>query len=227
MTARFFSSHIWRDCLAALVLGKTAGVRRTPLQKLWYRRRRPAAKMAARQTCPKAQRVGRARSPLRAGVGRAGHGVSAGIQPSAPLRARLRGRTARATLVRSKFSVGRRCWVRAGCRARFGLHRTLDDAEVVSSPEPKAVLEHRAPKTSAPILHSRGVESKVGRAVHCAPGSVMRTRFGRFESDFPRSYERGYVRLRTSGVQRTAHPTMDRVLTKTKPSNRDNSPVFS
>gem|GEM_PF-6077727 len=35
--------------------------------------------------------------------------------------------------------------------------------------EPKAVLEHRAPKTSPPILHSRGVESKVGRAVHCAP----------------------------------------------------------
>jgi len=35
--------------------------------------------------------------------------------------------------------------------------------------EPKAVLEHRAPKTFPPILHTRGVESKVGRAVHCAP----------------------------------------------------------
>ena len=40
---------------------------------------------------------------------------------------------ARATLVRSKFSVGRRCWVLAGCRARFDLHQTLDDAEVVPS----------------------------------------------------------------------------------------------
>ena len=41
--------------------------------------------------------------------------------------------------------------------------------------EPKAVLEHRAPKASTPILHSRGVESKVGRAVHCAPWLVMQT----------------------------------------------------
>jgi len=32
--------------------------------------------------------------------------------------------------------------------------------------EPKAVLEHRAPKTSPPILHTRGVESKVGRVPH-------------------------------------------------------------
>jgi len=41
-----------------------------------------------------------------------------------------------------------------------GLYQTLDDAEVVSSPEPKAVLEHRAPKTSPPILHSRNAESR-------------------------------------------------------------------
>ena len=38
------------------------------------------------------------------------------------------------------------------------------------------MLEHRAPKASTPILHSRCVESKVGRAVHCAPGLVMLTR---------------------------------------------------
>jgi len=44
------------------------------------------------------------------------------------------------------------------------------------STETKAVLEHRAPKTSPPILHTRGVESKVGRAVHCAPVWVMLTR---------------------------------------------------
>ena len=63
---------------------------------------------------------------------------------------------ARATLEPSKFSIGRRGWVRAGCRARFGLHRTLDDAEVVPPIKPKAVLEHRAPKRSASALaHSR------------------------------------------------------------------------
>ena len=101
---------------------------------------------------------------------------------------------ARATLVRSKFSVGRRCWVRAGCRARFGLHRTLDDAEVVPPIEPKAVLEHRAPKTSTPILHSRGVESKVGRAVHCAPvaGWSLQSRLPGPESCFPRPHGRAY-----------------------------------
>jgi len=42
--------------------------------------------------------------------------------------------------------------------------------------EPKAVLEHRAPKTSPPILHSRNAESKVGRAVYCAPVWVVQTR---------------------------------------------------
>ena len=51
----------------------------------------------------------------------------------------------------------------------LGLCQTLDDVEVIPSTEPKAVLEHRAPKTSPPILHTGGVESKVGRAVHCAP----------------------------------------------------------
>ena len=43
------------------------------------------------------------------------------------------------------------------------------------STEPKAVLEHRAPKTFPPILHTRGVESKVGRAVHCAPVWVVQS----------------------------------------------------
>ena len=42
--------------------------------------------------------------------------------------------------------------------------------------EPKAALEHRAPKTSPPILHSRNAESKVGRAVYCAPVWVVQTR---------------------------------------------------
>jgi len=42
--------------------------------------------------------------------------------------------------------------------------------------EPKAVLEHRAPKTSPPILHSRSAESKAGRAVRCAPVWVVLTR---------------------------------------------------
>jgi len=32
--------------------------------------------------------------------------------------------------------------------------------EVIRSTEPKAVLEHRAPKTSPPILHSRSAESR-------------------------------------------------------------------
>jgi len=46
------------------------------------------------------------------------------------------------------------------------------------SMEPKAVLEHRAPKASTPILHSRGVESKVGRVPHVrdAPVWVVLTR---------------------------------------------------
>ena len=76
----------------------------------------------------------------------------------------------------SKSRVGRRCFVQANCPARFGLHQTLADMEVVPPTEPKAVLEHRAPKISPPILHTRGVESKVGRAAHCAPGLLVRTR---------------------------------------------------
>ena len=44
--------------------------------------------------------------------------------------------------------------------------------------EPKAVLEHRAPKTSTQILHSRSAESKVGRVPHVrdAPVWVVLTR---------------------------------------------------
>jgi len=88
----------------------------------------------------------------------------------------------------SKSCVGRRCVVQANCPARSGLHQTLDDTEVVPPTEPKAVLEHRAPKTSPPILHSRNAESKVGRVPHVrdAPPSVHPER---------------------SGGQRTARPT--------------------
>jgi len=55
------------------------------------------------------------------------------------------------------------------------------------------VLEHRAPKTSPPILHTRGVESKVGRAVHCAPEPLALAQPIGLNLGFPRSYERGYV----------------------------------
>jgi len=73
---------------------------------------------------------------------------------------------------------------RACCQHLAGRHKHLSqfrnkkqtDVEVGSPTEPKAVLEHRAPKTSPPILHSRSAESKVGRAVHCAPELVMQTR---------------------------------------------------
>jgi len=64
----------------------------------------------------------------------------------------------------------------AAARARaipnFGRHGSRQ------SMEPKAVLEHRAPKASTPILHSRGVESKVGRVPHVrdAPVWVVLTR---------------------------------------------------
>ena len=75
-----------------------------------------------------------------------------------------------------KKRVGRRRVVQANSPARSGLHQTLADMEVIPSTEPKAVLEHRAPKTSTTILHTGGVESKVGRAVHCAPGLVVLTR---------------------------------------------------
>jgi len=88
----------------------------------------------------------------------------------------------------SKSRVGRRRVVQANCPARSGMDQTLADMEVVPQTEPKAVLEHRAPKTSLPILHTRGVESKVGRVPHVrdAPPSVHPER---------------------SGGQRTARPT--------------------
>jgi len=83
-----------------------------------------------------------------------------------------------------KKGVGRRRFVQANSPARSGLHQTLADMEVIPSTEPKAVLEHRAPKTSPPILHTRSAESKVGRAVHCAPVWVVLTPASRFESGF-------------------------------------------
>jgi len=104
------------------------------------------------------------------------------------------------------------------------------------SMEPKAVLEHRAPKTSPPILHSRGVESKVGRPVHCAPVWVMLTRLSRARIP-PSAPLRARLRASNllvrekhpvdsaSGGQWTARPTRDRVLTKfhrrrgSRPSN--------
>jgi len=114
---------ICRTVLLHPGLGKTDGVRRTPLQKLW-----PGACHSGRGTKPwptwksclqpnrkrcwstalqklllqsftvETQRVGRARSPLRAGVGCADPASQARILPSAPLRARLR----RATLLVEK-----------------------------------------------------------------------------------------------------------------------------
>jgi len=75
----------------------------------------------------------------------------------------------------SKSRVGRRRVVQANCPARSSPHQTLADMEVVPPTEPKAVLEHRAPKISTPVLHTGGVESKVGRAVHCAPVWVVLT----------------------------------------------------
>ena len=74
-----------------------------------------------------------------------------------------------------KKGVGRRRFVQANSPARSGLHQTLADMEVIPPIEPKAVLEHRAPKASTPILHTRSAESKVGRAVHCAPEWVVQT----------------------------------------------------
>ena len=97
-----------------------------------------------------------------------------------------------------KKRVGRRRFVQANSPARSGLHQTLADAEVIPQTEPKAVLEHRAPKTSPPILHSRGLESKAGRVprVRDAPPSVHPER---------------------SGGQGTARPTRDRPLAKQNP----------
>ena len=83
------------------------------------------------------------------------------------------------------------------------LCQTLDDVEVIPPTEPKAVLEHRAPKASPPILHTRGVESKVGR------GSPLRAGVGYadsaspgLESWRPRPYGRGYG-ARLSRLQKT------------------------
>ena len=58
----------------------------------------------------------------------------------------------------------------------------------------KAVLEHRAPKASTPILHTGGVESKVGRVPHVrdAPEWVVLTRLLGLNLVFPRPYGRGY-----------------------------------
>ena len=96
-----------------------------------------------------------------------------------------------------KKRVGRRRFVQANSPARSGLHQTLADAEVIPQTEPKAVLEHRAPKTSPPILHSRGLESKAGRVPHVrdAPVWLVQTPAFRFESGFPRPHGRGYANL--------------------------------
>ena len=85
------------------------------------------------------------------------------------VRALTGARTARAPLGCSKLPIADEASVRAGCSARVDLHQTLADMEIVHPTETKAVLEHRAPKASPPILHTRCAESKVGRAVHCAP----------------------------------------------------------
>ena len=41
----------------------------------------------------------------------------------------------------------------------------------------------------------KGAESKVGRAVHCAPGRSRGLGFVGLNLDYPRSYERGYERV--------------------------------
>jgi len=106
----------------------------------------------------------------------------------------------------------------ANCPARSGLHKTLADMEIVHPTETKAVLEHRAPKTSPPILHTRGVESKVGRAVHCASGLGTRTRLPGLNLVFPRPYGRGYVKLKKHTVGNgLPRPARDRVFDETSP----------
>ena len=82
-------------------------------------------------------------------------------------------------------------FIQAGRYAWFGVYPTLGEVKAVSSTEPKAVLEHRAPKTS---FQSFTVEAqRVGRARSpLRAGSVTRTRLRRLESCCPRSYERGY-----------------------------------
>jgi len=156
-----------------------------------------AAKMAARQSAQRRREsVGRA-VHCAPGLGCAEPASRARILPSAPLRARLRASnllvrekhpvdsasggqrtarptnpvvTARATLGRSKFCIEEQGFVRAGFCTRSGYTKLWLTRKSCQSTEPKAVLEHRAPKASTPILHTRGVASKVGRAVHCAPG---------------------------------------------------------
>jgi len=108
-------------------------------------------------------------------------------------RAHTSAATARAPLGRSKLRIADEASVRAGCSARVDLHRPLANVKVGIQIGLKAVLEHRAPKTSTPILHSRGVESKVGRAVPCARSSAHR---------------------KTSGGQRTPSRNRDQVLAK-------------
>jgi len=51
-------------------------------------------------------------------------------------------------------------FIQAGRYAWFGVYPTLGEVKAIPSTEPKAVLEHRAPKASTPILHTRGAESR-------------------------------------------------------------------
>jgi len=83
--------------------------------------------------------------------------------------------TERAPPGRIKFCIEEQGFVRAGCYARSGYTKLWLTRKSCQSIEPKAVLGHRAPKTSTTILHTKGVESKVGRAVHCAPVWVVLT----------------------------------------------------
>ena len=92
-----------------------------------------------------------------------------------------------------KKRVGRRRFVQANSPARSGLHQTLPDMEVIPPIEPEAVLEHRATKISPPILHTRCAESKVGRAVHCAPEPLALAQPIGLNLGFPRPHGRGYV----------------------------------
>jgi len=130
--------------------------------------RRPAAKMAALQSAQRRREL----------VGRAVHCAPGLVmQPGFPglspvFRALTSAATARATLGRSKLRIADEASVRAGCSARVDLHRPLANVKVGIQIGLKAVLEHRAPKISPPILHTRCAESKVGRAVHCAPRAV-------------------------------------------------------
>ena len=90
--------------------------------------------------------------------------------------------------------------IQAGRYAWFGVYPTPDEVKVLPSTEPKAVLEHRAPKTSTPILHSRSAESKVGRAVHCAP--VVSCRHGFSAGTLPSAPLRARLRLTAETLRR-------------------------